>query len=129
QEQVDYTLNSDVIIFEDNKVLKGWCDVYREALTNNEKMDYIMNKQPWTYDQIGLIIALSRNEIESTQLKKECNYKVPIYPYPTDISQVKIVHFCSPKILSINHAEIISRIWKQGRPQIEEIANELLRYG
>lgn len=127
QELINYTLNTGVVIFKTNDVLKGWCDVFREALIDDAKLDFLLNKQLWTYDQIGLIISLSRKEIKSTQLKKECNYRVPLYPWP-ELSNVKILHFPGYKILSLDHARKVIMGWKQGAPLIKEIADELLLY-
>lgn len=127
RELINYTLNTGVVIFKTNEVLKGWCEVFREALINNAKLDFLLNKQLWTYDQIGLIISLSRKEIESTQLKKECNYRVPLYPWP-GLSHVKILHFSQHKILSIGHTRKVMMCWKQGAPLIKEIADELRNY-
>jgi len=127
RELVNYTLNTGVVIFKTNGVLKGWCDVFREALIDDAKLDFLLNKQLWTYDQIGLIIALSRKEIESTQLKKECNYRVPLYPWP-ELSHVKILHFPQYKILSLDHARKVMMRWKQGASLIKEIADELANY-
>lgn len=127
QKLINYNLNTGVVIFKTNEVLKGWCDVFREALINDAKLDFLLNKQLWTYDQIGLVISLSRKEVESTQLKKECNYRIPLYPWP-ELSHVKILHFSQYKLLSIDHANKVMTGWKQGAPSIKEIADELRNY-
>jgi hypothetical protein len=92
--------NSGVLFIKDIKILDEWCAIFEEGRVDQLKYDYLMNRQPWSYDQIGLIIAAARSRNLPEKLEPFYNYEVASKGW-CGAEKASIIHFTNWKIFNL----------------------------
>ena len=95
-----HQFNSGVLFIKDKTILDQWCAVFEEAVDDPVKYDYLMNRQPWSYDQIGLIIASARSKCQPEKLDHSYNFEVAEKGW-TGVESASIIHFTNWKVVNL----------------------------
>jgi hypothetical protein len=116
-------LNSGVLFLQNPTILDEWCKVFEEAQKDQAKFDYLMYRQPWSYDQIGLIIATARTGLKPEILNHEYNLEVALHGWGKPETN-KIIHFTNWKPLNFNELKYLSN-QSPYQSELIEIANKI----
>lgn len=100
--------NSGVLVIHEPRILDEWCAVFDEAGKDPVKYDYLMNRQPWSYDQIGLIIAAARSGLAPTVLHESFNYEVAAKGW-AGATKAALIHLTNWKALSYHQLQCLAR--------------------